>query len=98
MSINLYFCRSFNNPSPPQRVLSNALSSLQSALQESLKAGLIRNCKFNLEFRGDVFMYLFNGKGRKYKKGFMYDRSDFVDTFFRMIFLFFVISLVSVVL
>ncbi len=65
-------------------MILDAVSSLQSAFFESLKFGLIRNCKFNLEFRRDVFMFLFNGKGKKCdrKRGFMYESSDFDNNYF----------------
>ncbi len=47
-----------------------------------MRGGLIRGCKFTVDLRRDVFMFLFNGKGSRFKKGFMYDRSDFVNDFF----------------
>ena len=77
----------------------NAVSSLRSALQDSLRAGLIRNCSFNVEFRRDVFICLFKDKGKKAngKKGFNYDRSNYTDVYFCDDFLSYITSLVSVV-
>ncbi len=63
-----------------------------------MRGGLIRGCKFTVDVRRDVFMYLFNGKGSRFKKGFMYDRSDFVNDFFPDDFFFIIINLASVVL
>ena len=49
-----------------------------------MKAGLIRSCSFSVEFRKDVFIYLFKDKGTKVdnKRGLMYNRGDFTDSYF----------------
>jgi len=56
-------CRSYEDPSPPYRVITDNVSSLVSSIRHSLKLGVNRNCKFSLEFTTDVLNFLFSGKG-----------------------------------
>ena len=46
--------------------------------------GVNSNCKIEVEFRSDVFRYLFNNKGRKPPtgRGLFYDLDDFDRTYF----------------
>ena len=44
-------------------MVSDNVSSLILGIQCSLRRGINLNCKFNVEFRLDVFSYLFSGKG-----------------------------------
>ena len=52
---------------------------LKAAFHRSLKSGVNSNNKIELEFRIDVFKYLFNGKGRNPPtgRGLFYDLEDF---------------------
>lgn len=71
--------RTFTEPNPPERDILNAVSSLCTGIKKSLCAGTIRNCSFSINFRRDVFMFLFGGCGSvvPHKKGRAYDRNEF---------------------
>ena len=45
-------------------MIADAVSSFKAAVDRSLKAGLNCNNRIEIEFRVDVFKYLFSGKGR----------------------------------
>ena len=77
--------RSFESPGLPYRVLADASSHLIAAIQNSLKSGVNRNNRLDIEFRTDVFRVLFNGKGRNPPKGrgLFYDKNDFDTTYFK---------------
>lgn len=79
-----HFCRNYEDPSPPFRVVSDSVSSLILGIQGSLRRGINLNCKFNVEFRVDVFSYLFSGKGSlpPSGQGKLYNLDDFNPTFF----------------
>ena len=53
-------------------------------MQGSLKLGVNLNCTFSVEFRVDVFNFLFKGKGRTPPAGhgLFYDLSSFSTTYF----------------
>ena len=78
-----HFCRNYEDPSPPFRVVSDSVSSLILGIQGSLRRGINLNCKFNVEFRVDVFSYLFSGKGSLplSGQGKLYNLDDFNPTF-----------------
>ena len=57
-----YLCRSYEGPRPAFQVVSDNVSSLILGIQGSLRRGINLNCKFNVEFRIDVFSYLFSGR------------------------------------
>ena len=80
---NRYY-RSFDSPVPPYRVIADAASHLIAAVQKSLKSGVICNNRLDIEFRTDVYRFLFNGKGRNPPngRGLFYDLNDFDKTFF----------------
>ena len=80
----LHFCRNYEDPSPPFRVVSDSVSSLILGIQGSLRRGINLNCKFNVEFRIDVFSYLFSSKGSlpPSGQGKLYNLDDFNPTFF----------------
>jgi len=69
---------------PAYRVVSGNVSSLILGIQCSLRQGINLNCKFNVEFRLDVFSYLFNGKGSlpPSGQGKLYNVDDFNPTYF----------------
>ena len=61
----------------------DAVSNLTTAMQRSLKLGVVRCCKFDVEFRLDVFKFLFDGKGQSTpgRQGKLYGARDFPDLF-----------------
>ena len=78
-------CRSFESPSPLHRVVADASSNFVATVERSLKAGIHCNCKIEVEFRADVFRYLFSNRGRKPPtgRGLFYYLADFDKTYFR---------------
>ncbi len=64
----MYFVhRSYHNPRPERQAILNSASRFREAVDSSLRLGSIRCYKFNVEFRLDVFSYLFNSdSGCKY--------------------------------
>ena len=78
------FYRTFTDPSPSEREVLDAVSSLSSSINSSLKLGLIRCC-INVFVRRDVFNFLFGNCGNRVvrKPGRMYNRCDFSDNFFK---------------
>ena len=52
----LYFCRTYTEPNPPQRVVLDAVSSLITAFLNSLKLGTVRGCSFRGPVRRDEFI------------------------------------------
>ena len=73
-----------NEPEPCQRVLLDDVSILRSALQFSLKSGILRRCKLSITFHHHTFNYLFKDKGSpvKSKPGRYFDRRDFFTDYF----------------
>lgn len=57
-------CRYFESPSPAYRLIADSASSFKAAVDRSLKAGVNCNNRIDIDFRVDVFKYLFSGKGR----------------------------------
>ena len=76
--------RSFESPTPSYRVVIDATSHFKAAIHRSLKSGMNCNNRLDLEFRTDVFRYLFNNKGRNPPtgRGLFYDVEDFDATYF----------------
>lgn len=70
--------------SPAKRLVLDTVSRFISSVQSSLTQGIVRNYKFCVEFRLDVFRFLFNGKGSAPPAGMgmMYGEKDFDGTFF----------------
>lgn len=62
----------------------DAVSSLTTAFLNSLKLGTVRGCLFRVAVRRDVFNYLFRNCGSRVsrRRGKLYDRTDFNDSFF----------------
>ena len=79
-----YLCRSYKGPRPAFQVVSDNVSSLILGIQGSLRRGTNLNCKFNVEFRIDVFSYLFSGRGSLPPSGQrkLYNLDDFNPMFF----------------
>lgn len=74
--------RCYNNPHPQRRVVLDHVSDFISSVSKSLKCGTIRASKFSIEFRLDVFRYLFNSKGRARGSGKLYEKDDFNSDYF----------------
>ena len=76
--------RTYIEPNPPVRTTLNAVSSLTTALLNSLKLGTVRGCLFRVTVCRDVFNYLFSNCGTRVcrKHGRMYERTDFNCDFF----------------
>lgn len=77
-------CRSYTHPNPPLRVVLDCVSSFVSAVKDSLKRGVIRKCSFTVNFRIDVFQFLFHGKGNAVcgSHSFSYSEEDFSSEYF----------------
>uniref|UniRef100_A0A1X7V1E4 Chromo domain-containing protein n=1 Tax=Amphimedon queenslandica TaxID=400682 RepID=A0A1X7V1E4_AMPQE len=76
--------RLYNEPQPCQRVLMDDISSLRSALQSSLKCGILRRHKICIPFHRHTFNYLIQKIGRPVprKPGRLYERNDFASEHF----------------
>ena len=63
-------------------MIADATSHLIAAVQRSLKSGVNR---LDLDFRTDIFRFLFNGRGRNPPRGrgLFYDLDDFDKTYFK---------------
>ena len=72
------FYRTFTDPSPSEREVLDAVSSLSSSINSSLKLGLIRRCCINVFVRRDVFNFLFSNCGNR-----VVHRCDFSDNCFK---------------
>ena len=56
-------CRCYNNLRPERRLVLDSVSSFVSSVNSSLRAGTVCSYKFCVEFRLDVFKFLFSNKG-----------------------------------
>ena len=76
--------RSYFNPQPSVREIMDNVSNFMSGLSGCLKSGAIRKCQFTVEFRMDVFRYLFRDRGTKPTRGLgkLYQKVDFSEQFF----------------
>lgn len=76
--------RTYTNPHPENRCILDCVSNFVSAVSASLKLGTVRLCKFSVEFRLDVFKFLFDGKGTTSSRtaGKLYNRGDFDSKYF----------------
>lgn len=77
-------CRKFYNPTPAIRSISDSTCNLIYAIKGSLRKGITRCNKLAVEFRHDVFKYLFGGKGKRIagKRGMEYSEDDFCNEHF----------------
>ena len=78
------FYSSFESPTPSHRDILDATSHLKATVQKSLKSGINCNNKMEVEFRTDVFKFLFKDKGSKPPRGrgLFYFLEDFDSTYF----------------
>ena len=76
---NNNYCRSFIQPSPHHRTIADNISDFITAVQNSLRVGTVRNSKFLVPFRCDVFVFLFHDKGSVVsgRRGRMFSEADF---------------------
>ena len=77
-------CRCYNNLRPERRLVLDSVSSFVSSVNSSLRAGTVRSYKFCVEFRLDVFKFLFSNKGTLPESGAgrLYEECDFSPEFF----------------
>lgn len=76
--------RSFNTPNPEARYILDSISNFIDGINRSLRLGTVRQGKFSVEFRTDVFKALFDGKGETAKtgRGCLYRKDDFDSRYF----------------
>ena len=55
-------CRLFDAPKPPDDITAHAVGNFTLAMDRSLRAGTTKSTQVTVEFRHDVFKYLFNNK------------------------------------
>ena len=69
---------------PSERNVLNAVSSLTTAIQCSLKSGVVRQCSFSVCVQRDVFNYLFKDLGKSVcrRPGKNFELVDFNDKYF----------------
>ena len=62
----------------------DCISSFTDAVHKSLKKGVNQSCKITVNFRTDVFTYLFQNKGSAYDhgRGRLYTAQDFDPMYF----------------
>ena len=70
-------CRSFDHPDPSNELIMENVSRLQEGIDASLRMGSIKNCRFAVEFRRDVFVKLFNSNCSH-----LYSEEDFPSELF----------------
>ena len=58
-------CSTFESLQPRYGLVADATSHLKCAISRSLKLGVNCRNRLEIEFRVDVFRYLFHGKGHK---------------------------------
>ena len=77
-------CSTFESPQPSYRLVADATSHLKCAINRSLKLGVNCSNRLEVEFRVDVFRYLFHGKGHAPPRGrgLLYNLEDFDKTYF----------------
>ena len=55
-------CRLFDAPKPPDDITAHAVGNFTLAMDRSLRAGTTKSTQVTVEFRHDIFKYLFNNK------------------------------------
>ena len=78
---NVMECRAYIHPNPDKRAILDSVSNFIDATSKSLRAGTVRNTKFTVELRTDVFKVLFAGKGEVASngRGHLYQQTSTVD-------------------
>ena len=62
LGVHSVLYRSYFNPQPSVREIIDSVSNFLSGPSGSLKSGAICKCLFTVEFRMDVFRYLFRDR------------------------------------
>ena len=80
----LIFSREYECPQPDTRAILDCVSRFKQAVNCSLKSGSVGNNCIRIEFRLDVFRFLFCDKGQPpiSGRGLIYDLDDFDDRYF----------------
>ena len=76
MTVQHVFCRYFENPTPDRDVVLHEVSRLRIAVAHALKASKVRQT-LTVEFRQDVYLYLFGCKGYQQGKWRVLEKDDF---------------------
>ena len=76
--------RYYADPQPSVRDILDSTSALTAAISRSLKMGVNRGCHISVNFRTDVFNFLFKYKGSEYSHGpgRIFEREDLDMNFF----------------
>ena len=84
MNIHVLLNRYFADPSPSVRDILDSTSAFSNAINMSLKMGLNRGCRVTVNFRTDVFRFLFKDKGSDHPHGTgrLYTLDHFDKTYF----------------
>lgn len=74
----------FEDPCPSYRLVADSVSNFIAEVHRSLKLGVNINCRFSVDFRIDVFNFLFNGKGNMPPsgRGNFFELTDFSNLYF----------------
>ena len=82
--MNTHTHRYFYDPQPSKRDILDCVSSFTDAVNKSLRKGVNRGCQFTVNFRTDVFTFLFKNKGSQPERGrgHQYSLDDFDSTYF----------------
>ena len=58
----VHACRLYDKPTPSSEVIQDSIGTLTLAVDNSLRKGSSRDFNINVEFRHDVYRYLFKDK------------------------------------
>ena len=80
---SVIFHSAFEAPDPPYRLIADSVSNFVAEVH-SLKLGVNLNCSFSVDFRVDVFNFLFSGKGSvpPSGRGNFFELADFSNVYF----------------
>ena len=81
VTVQHVFCRYFENPTPDRDVVLHEVSRLRIAVAHALKASKVRQT-LTVEFRQDVYLYLFGCKGYQQGKWRVLEKDDFLAQYF----------------
>ena len=79
--MSVLFVRYFHEPTPSRNLVLAEVSRFRVAIHQSLNRPRTRH-RVTLEFRQDVFVHLFRGKGRKDGLWWVMEKTDFHDSCF----------------
>ena len=81
MAVQHVFCRYFENPTPDRDVVLHEVGRLRIAVAHALKASKVRQT-LTVEFRQDVYLYLFGRKGYQQGKWRVLEKDNFLAQYF----------------